>query len=71
MRWVSFFHVFFLFFGMNCLSFSTLDYKQSQYPRLVSEDYLPLPSKGRTDKDGWYDIDTRLVHEIIRSTLSP
>ncbi|KAG2391370.1 UTP--glucose-1-phosphate uridylyltransferase [Vigna angularis] len=29
-------------------------FNQSQYPRLVSEDFLPLPSKGRTDKDGWY-----------------
>ncbi|CAK9317954.1 unnamed protein product [Citrullus colocynthis] len=29
-------------------------FNQSQYPRLVAEDYLPLPSKGRTDKDGWY-----------------
>jgi len=27
---------------------------QSQYPRLVVEDFVPLPSKGRTDKDGWY-----------------
>ncbi|QCE01129.1 UTP--glucose-1-phosphate uridylyltransferase [Vigna unguiculata] len=29
-------------------------FNQSQYPRLVVEDFLPLPSKGRTDKDGWY-----------------
>ncbi|XP_027940798.1 UTP--glucose-1-phosphate uridylyltransferase [Vigna unguiculata] len=29
-------------------------FNQSQYPRLVAEDFLPLPSKGRTDKDGWY-----------------
>lgn len=29
-------------------------FNQSQYPRLVVDDFLPLPSKGRTDKDGWY-----------------
>ncbi|KAF1891049.1 hypothetical protein Lal_00001185 [Lupinus albus] len=29
-------------------------FNQSQYPRLVAEDFLPLPSKGKTDKDGWY-----------------
>ncbi|KAG9442532.1 hypothetical protein H6P81_018386 [Aristolochia fimbriata] len=29
-------------------------FNQSQYPRLVIEDFLPLPSKGNTGKDGWY-----------------
>ncbi|XP_068639274.1 UTP--glucose-1-phosphate uridylyltransferase isoform X1 [Aristolochia californica] len=29
-------------------------FNQSQYPRLVTEDFLPLPSKGNTGKDGWY-----------------
>ncbi|WVY89950.1 hypothetical protein V8G54_035464 [Vigna mungo] len=29
-------------------------FNQSQYPRIVAEDFLPLPSKGRTDKDGCY-----------------
>ncbi|GMH10253.1 hypothetical protein Nepgr_012094 [Nepenthes gracilis] len=29
-------------------------FNQSQYPRLVVEDFLPIPSKGRTGKDGWY-----------------
>ncbi|GAB4855308.1 UTP--glucose-1-phosphate uridylyltransferase [Ancistrocladus abbreviatus] len=29
-------------------------FNQSQYPRLVVEDYMPLPSKGHTGKDGWY-----------------
>lgn len=29
-------------------------FNQSQYPRLVVEDFLPLPSKGITGKDGWY-----------------
>ncbi|KAK4278075.1 hypothetical protein QN277_015970 [Acacia crassicarpa] len=29
-------------------------FNQSQYPRLVVDDYLPLPSKGKTGKDGWY-----------------
>ncbi|KAB1211363.1 UTP--glucose-1-phosphate uridylyltransferase [Morella rubra] len=29
-------------------------FNQSQYPRLVIEDFSPLPSKGQTGKDGWY-----------------
>lgn len=29
-------------------------FNQSQYPRLVVEDFSPLPSKGQTGKDGWY-----------------
>ncbi|KAF7816300.1 UTP--glucose-1-phosphate uridylyltransferase [Senna tora] len=29
-------------------------FNQSQYPRLVVDDFLPLPSKGKTDRDGWY-----------------
>uniref|UniRef100_A0A0D9XGG0 UTP--glucose-1-phosphate uridylyltransferase n=1 Tax=Leersia perrieri TaxID=77586 RepID=A0A0D9XGG0_9ORYZ len=29
-------------------------FNQSQYPRIVTEDFSPLPSKGKTDKDGWY-----------------
>ncbi|KAM0905122.1 hypothetical protein ACQ4PT_017562 [Festuca glaucescens] len=29
-------------------------FNQSQYPRIVAEDFLPLPSKGQTGKDGWY-----------------
>ena len=29
---------------------------QSQYPRLVADDFVPLPSKGHTDKDGWYSF---------------
>lgn len=29
-------------------------FNQSQYPRLVVDDFLPLPSKGVTGKDGWY-----------------
>lgn len=29
-------------------------FNQSQYPRLVVEDFLPLPCKGQTGKDGWY-----------------
>ncbi|KAK7820780.1 utp--glucose-1-phosphate uridylyltransferase [Quercus suber] len=36
-------------------SFNTHDDTQkSQYPRLVVEDFSPLPSKGVTGKDGWY-----------------
>ncbi|KAF3944056.1 hypothetical protein CMV_029445 [Castanea mollissima] len=30
-------------------------FNQSQYPRLVVEDFSPLPSKGVTGKDGWYN----------------
>ncbi|KAJ1694565.1 hypothetical protein LUZ63_011263 [Rhynchospora breviuscula] len=29
-------------------------FNQSQYPRIVVEDFSPLPSKGVTGKDGWY-----------------
>ncbi|KAJ4807914.1 UTP--glucose-1-phosphate uridylyltransferase [Rhynchospora pubera] len=29
-------------------------FNQSKYPRLVVDDFLPLPCKGRTGKDGWY-----------------
>uniref|UniRef100_A0A5B6ZTX1 UTP--glucose-1-phosphate uridylyltransferase n=1 Tax=Davidia involucrata TaxID=16924 RepID=A0A5B6ZTX1_DAVIN len=29
-------------------------FNQSQYPRLVVEDFMPLPCKGNTSKDGWY-----------------
>jgi len=29
-------------------------FNQSQYPRLVVDDFLPFPSKGQTGRDGWY-----------------
>ncbi|XAR58113.1 UTP--glucose-1-phosphate uridylyltransferase [Bertholletia excelsa] len=29
-------------------------FNQSQYPRLVVEDFTPLPCKGNAGKDGWY-----------------
>lgn len=29
-------------------------FNQSQFPRLVVEDFMPLPSKGISGKDGWY-----------------
>ncbi|CAN4114693.1 unnamed protein product [Withania somnifera] len=29
-------------------------FNQSQYPRLVTEDFSPLPCKGNSGKDGWY-----------------
>ncbi|GLT97347.1 hypothetical protein SLE2022_149170 [Rubroshorea leprosula] len=29
-------------------------FNQSQYPRLVVEDFTPSPCKGQTGKDGWY-----------------
>ncbi|KAL9266975.1 UTP--glucose-1-phosphate uridylyltransferase-like protein [Drosera capensis] len=36
-------------------SFNTHDDTlKSQYPRLVVEDFVPLPSKGHVGKDGWY-----------------
>lgn len=28
-------------------------FNQSQYPRLCADDFVPLPCKGKTDKDGW------------------
>ncbi|ONK64229.1 uncharacterized protein A4U43_C07F23470 [Asparagus officinalis] len=29
-------------------------FNQSQYPRIVVEDFMPLPCKGNAGKDGWY-----------------
>jgi UTP--glucose-1-phosphate uridylyltransferase len=29
-------------------------FNQSQYPRLVVDDFVPLPCKGESGKDGWY-----------------
>ncbi|XP_043694543.1 UTP--glucose-1-phosphate uridylyltransferase-like [Telopea speciosissima] len=29
-------------------------FNQSQYPRLVGEDFMPFPCKGQTGKNGWY-----------------
>lgn len=29
-------------------------FNQSQYPRLVVDDFMPLPCKGQTGKEGWY-----------------
>ncbi|KAK1370772.1 UTP--glucose-1-phosphate uridylyltransferase [Heracleum sosnowskyi] len=29
-------------------------FNQSQFPRLVVEDFMPLPCKGNSGKDGWY-----------------
>ncbi|PPD74716.1 hypothetical protein GOBAR_DD28366 [Gossypium barbadense] len=34
--------------------FKSVLFNQSQYPRLVVEDFAPLPSKGQHGKDGWY-----------------
>lgn len=28
--------------------------KQSQYPRVVAEDFMPWPAKGKTDNAGWW-----------------
>ncbi|WCJ25142.1 UTP--glucose-1-phosphate uridylyltransferase [Euphorbia peplus] len=29
-------------------------FNQSQYPRIVADDFQPLPCKGQSGKDGWY-----------------
>ncbi|CAN6806137.1 unnamed protein product [Brassica oleracea] len=29
-------------------------FNQSKYPRVVADEFVPWPSKGKTDKDGWY-----------------
>ncbi|KAJ6809870.1 UTP--glucose-1-phosphate uridylyltransferase [Iris pallida] len=29
-------------------------FNQSQYPRIVAEDFMPFPLKGQAGKDGWY-----------------
>jgi hypothetical protein len=34
---------------------------QSQYPRIVTEDFSPLPSKGNAGKDGWLVSFFRLL----------
>ncbi|KAL2644899.1 hypothetical protein R1flu_012486 [Riccia fluitans] len=31
-----------------------LIFNQSQYPRIVADDLMPWPAKGKTDKAGWY-----------------
>ncbi|RVW85354.1 UTP--glucose-1-phosphate uridylyltransferase [Vitis vinifera] len=41
-------------------------FNQSQYPRVVVDDFSPLPSKGNTGKDGWYEI----LREAPRRKLS-
>lgn len=49
-------------------------FNQSQFPRLVVEDFLPLPSKGNAGKDGWYppghgDVFPALVNSGKLDTL--
>lgn len=39
---------------------------QSQYPRIVTEDFLPLPSKKQAGKDGWLVVSN---HSVIIITL--
>ncbi|KAL1211479.1 UTP--glucose-1-phosphate uridylyltransferase 2 [Cardamine amara subsp. amara] len=29
-------------------------FNQSKYPRIVADEFVPWPSKGKTDKEGWY-----------------
>ncbi|CAN8269832.1 unnamed protein product [Cochlearia groenlandica] len=38
-------------------------FNQSKYPRVVADEFVPWPSKGKTDKDGWYDFI--LSHDSI------
>ena len=40
---------------------------QSQYPRLVVEDFKPLPSKGNTGKDAWYAM---LFYSVLNLNLT-
>ncbi|GJM99489.1 hypothetical protein PR202_ga16590 [Eleusine coracana subsp. coracana] len=37
-------------------------FNQSQYPRIVTEDFLPLPSKGKSGKDGCVEILNHLIN---------
>jgi hypothetical protein len=48
-------------------SYQIFGFTQSQYPRLVVDDFSPLPSKGQTGKDGWYNLLNLLFgfHTII------
>ncbi|EFJ24299.1 hypothetical protein SELMODRAFT_174313 [Selaginella moellendorffii] len=55
-------------------SLDIITFKQSQYPRIVSEDVMPWPSKGKTDKDGWYppghgDVFPALVNSKVLDKL--
>ncbi|KAJ8755618.1 hypothetical protein K2173_022213 [Erythroxylum novogranatense] len=44
-------------------------FNQSQYPRIVVDDFLPLPSKGQTGKDGWnlFSMNNRITIKEIKS----
>lgn len=33
---------------------NVITFNQSQYPRIVAEDLMPWPAKGKTDNAGWY-----------------
>nr|WDR24502.1 UDP-glucose pyrophosphorylase [Platycodon grandiflorus] len=49
-------------------------FNQSQFPRLVVDEFLPLPSKGNAGKDGWYppghgDVFPALVNSGKLDTL--
>ncbi|PWZ23433.1 UTP--glucose-1-phosphate uridylyltransferase [Zea mays] len=55
-------------------------FNQSQYPRVVADEFLPWPSKGKTDKDGWYppghgDIFPSLMNsgklDLLLSQVTP
>ncbi|WRX20789.1 UDPGP family - like 2 [Theobroma cacao] len=39
-------------------------FNQSQYPRLVVEDFTPLPCKGQPGKDGWFSLDSALLNGL-------
>ncbi|KNA14488.1 hypothetical protein SOVF_107130 isoform B, partial [Spinacia oleracea] len=44
-------------------------FNQSQYPRLVAEDFFPLPSKGQSGKDGWFCLGQLVPWYLSRGSL--
>ncbi|GJN18811.1 hypothetical protein PR202_gb06013 [Eleusine coracana subsp. coracana] len=55
-------------------------FNQSKYPRVVADEFLPWPSKGKTCKDGWYppghgDIFPSLMNsgklDLLLSQVTP
>ncbi|GAB2266891.1 hypothetical protein Dimus_001880 [Dionaea muscipula] len=46
-------------------------FNQSQYPRLVVEDFVPLPSKGHAGKDGLHPLKQNKVGAVGKSKRAP
>ncbi|KAF4355703.1 hypothetical protein F8388_001061 [Cannabis sativa] len=46
-------------------------FNQSQYPRLVVDDFSPLPSKGQTGKDGWITCFNVVTNPIENARYPP